>query len=109
MEMAEGLLFRHQLNVIITRVLYQLANFGRRERSAFGANQRIGFTRERVLHIKGVQVEFEESKVANLALDLIDGGHGAATDVVRDRSPTHRRPIDNLHRGNKCVWAFAAN
>ena len=82
MEMAEGLLFRYQLNVIVTRVVYQLANFSGRQRSAFGANQGLRFTRECVLHIKGVQVEFEEGLSANLALNVIDRGHRAAADVV---------------------------
>src|ERR1700674_3944831 len=109
MEMAERLLFGNQLDVIAARVPDQLANFLWRKRPTGRANQRMRLARERVLHIKGVHVEFEKRFGANLALDVIDSRHRATADVVRDGAPAHRRPIDDLHAGNKCVCRFAAN
>ena len=51
----------------------------------------------------------EEGEGANLALDVIDGRHRPATDVVRDAAPTHRGPIDDLDRRNERVGAVAAH
>src|SRR6266404_6315887 len=109
MEMTERLLFGNQLDVIAARVRDQLANFIGRKRPTGRANQRMRPARERVLHIKGVHVEFEKRFGAKLAFDVIDSRHRAAADVVRDGAPAHRRPVDDLHPGNKRVCSFTAN
>src|SRR5688572_1290000 len=109
MEMTEGLLFGNYFDVVLARVRDQLAYLSGRQRSAFRPNERMRFALERVLHIEGVHVQFEVGEGAELALDVIDGRNRAATYVVRDSAPTHRWPIDNLHRWNESVRAFATN
>src|SRR5437016_14364311 len=109
MQMAERLLFGNKFNVITLRICDQLANLCRRKRAARGPNQRIRFARERVLHIKGVQVELEAGFSANLPLDVVDGRNGATADVVQDRAPAHRGPVDYFHTGNESASAFAAH
>ena len=95
--------------MIVARVRHQLFDFGRRKRSAFGTNQRMRFARECMLHIEGVHVHFEISFRANLPLDVLNRWDRAAANVVRDAAPTHRGPIDDLHRGNERARAFAAD
>src|SRR5688572_21520023 len=109
MEMAEGLLFGNYFDVVLARVSDQFADFSGGQRSALRSNEWMRLARERVLHIKRVHVQFEVGEGAQLALDVIDGGDRAATDVVRDSAPTHRWPVDNLHRWNESVGALAAD
>src|SRR6202165_5594225 len=64
-QMSELLLLGNQLNVIVLRVSNQFANLRRRQGSSGRADQRMRLAGERMLHIKGVHVEFrsEERRV----------------------------------------------
>src|SRR3954465_12855469 len=59
----------------------------------------MGLTLERVLHIKGVHVQLEHRKRAQLAFDVVDCWHWPTTDIVRDSTPTHCWPINDLYSG----------
>ena len=81
-QMAEGLLFGDQLNVIPASICHQFANFSGSKRATCGPDQWIRLAGERVLHIKGVHVHLKESFRANLPLDVVDRRHGPAADIV---------------------------
>src|SRR2546428_12855472 len=109
MQMAESLLLWNKFNVITLRICDQLANLCRCKRATRRPNQGIGFARERVLHIKGVQVELEKGFRPNLSLDVIDGRHWPTADVVRNAAPAHRGPVDYSHARNERAGAFATH
>src|SRR5215470_4435101 len=69
----------------------------------------MGIAAERVLHVEGVHVHFEECKIANLPLDVIDGRHGPTADIVRQTAPTHCGPIHDFYGGNERSGAVATN
>ncbi len=101
MQVTERLLLGHDFDVITACVAYKLANLIRCKRATSWANQRISGTRERMLHVERVHVQLERREGSQLALDIIDGRHRAAADVVRDAAPTHRGPVGDLYSLNE--------
>jgi hypothetical protein len=81
-QVSKRLLLRNQLDVIRPGVSRQLANLICRQRTSRRSNQRMRAAAERVLHIKGVHVQFEGRKRAQLTLYVIDRGHRPAADII---------------------------
>ena len=102
-QMAKGLLLRHDGDVILARIGHEFRRFSRRERTSRRRGQRMLGIEQRVLEVRRVDVDFEGGKDANLM--LLEGERGE-----RSRGRDRRRCRDIAWRASRapCRWAKRA-
>jgi hypothetical protein len=98
--MAEGLLLRHEFDVVTAGVLGQTAHLFGRELASLGRRQRGVPVGEDVLHVQAEHVELELSRQADQPLELCVGGDGAAADVQGEAAVAQRGPVGDGDRGH---------
>src|ERR1700752_137249 len=101
--MSERLLLRYYFDVIRLCIGDQIPDFIRSKRTPSWANKRMLRTRECMLHVEGVHVEFVHRKGPNLSFDVFHRGNRASTNVVRYAAPAHRGPVDDVHTLNEHI------
>ncbi len=99
MQMAEGLLLRHDGDVILAGVGDEFRNLRRRQRAARRRGQRMIRIKQRVLKIRRVDIDLERSEDANLMLLEFERGKRAAGEIVVDAAILHGRPVAHGARG----------
>ena len=98
MQMAEGLLLRHNGDVILAGVGYKFRGLGGRKRTGWRRGQRLVRIKQRVLEIGRVDIDLECGEDANLVLLEFERGKRAAREIVINAPVFHRRPVASRAR-----------
>src|SRR5581483_2246413 len=98
MQMAEGLLLRHDGDVILMGISDQLRRLSRRESTAWRRRQRMIRIKQRVFKIRRVDVHLERGEDPNLVLLELECRKRAAGKIVVDAPIPHCRPVPHGSR-----------